>query len=54
MSGNKLLDSNVLIKLPDAIIFSTAKIHSLELITVNTDDYKGLNNKVKITNPFKN
>jgi len=41
------------IKLTDAIIFSTAKIHHLELVTANTDDFKGLNSKVKITNPLK-
>lgn len=40
------------IKLPDAIIFATAKVHSLKLITANVADFKGLNKRVKIINPF--
>ena len=40
------------IKLPDAVIFSTAKVHHLELVTANIADFKGLNGKVTITNPI--
>lgn len=41
------------IKLPDAIIFSTAKIHGSHLITANENDFKGLNENVKIINPLR-
>jgi len=40
------------IKLPDAIIFATAKVHKLKLITANNADFKGLSKQVKIINPF--
>ena len=43
MSGNKLLDT---------IIFSTAKIHGLNLISANEDDFKGITGIVKVINPF--
>jgi predicted nucleic acid-binding protein len=42
----------VKIKLPDAIIFATAKVHNLKLVTANVADFKGLNKRVKIINPF--
>ncbi len=41
------------IKLPDAIIFSSAKIHGLVLITANKSDFKGLNGNVRVINPLK-
>ena len=41
------------IKLPDAIIFSSAKIHGLALVTANRDDFKGLNGNVRIINPMQ-
>ena len=41
------------IKLPDAIIYSTAKITNLALVTENDADFKGLNGGVKIINPIK-
>ncbi len=40
------------IKTPDAIIFSTAKKLNADLMTVNTNDFKGLDKSVKIINPF--
>lgn len=40
------------IKLPDAIIFSSAKIHELTLLTANKSDFKGLNGNVRVINPL--
>ncbi len=41
----------VKIKLPDAIIASTALVYNLTLITRNTEDFKNING-LKIINPF--
>jgi predicted nucleic acid-binding protein len=40
------------IKLPDAIIYATALIEGLPLLTNNTDDFKKLGNRVKLIDPF--
>jgi predicted nucleic acid-binding protein len=40
------------IKLPDAIIYATAVIEQLPLMTNNTADFKLLDGKVKLINPF--
>ena len=42
------------IKLPDAIVFATAKTHKLVLITRNTDDFKNIDKSLKLINPFDN
>lgn len=39
------------IKLPDAIIFATAKMHKCELMTHNIDDFKNIDETVKIIKP---
>ena len=39
------------IKLPDAIIAATAKVHELKLITRNVDDFRNI---VVVENPFEN
>ncbi|TAL57915.1 MAG: PIN domain-containing protein [Bacteroidetes bacterium] len=41
------------IKLPDVIIFASAKVNALSLVTVNKRDFKGLNGNVKVINPLK-
>ena len=38
------------IKLPDAIIAATAKVHDLTLVTCNSDDFKNIS-ELKILNP---
>jgi predicted nucleic acid-binding protein len=40
------------IKLPDAIIYSTALVKGLPLLTNNIADFKSLDGKVNIINPF--
>ena len=40
------------IKLPDAIIYSTAFVKGLPLLTNNIDDFKSLDGRVDIINPF--
>jgi len=39
------------IKLPDAIIFATAKNNECDLITHNVDDFKNIDETVKIVKP---
>lgn len=41
------------IKLPDAIIFATAMVHQLELMTANFNDFTGIDKTAVITNPLK-
>ena len=41
------------IKLPDAIIYATALVEKLPLLTNNVADFKSLGNKVELINPFK-
>ena len=43
---------NKRIKLPDAIIAATAIIKRCDLITRNTHDFKGIDNKLNVVNPF--
>ena len=52
--ANKVIEIRKLkkIKTPDAIIFATAQKLNADLMTVNTEDFKGLNSSVKILNPF--
>jgi predicted nucleic acid-binding protein len=40
------------VKTPDAIILATAKKLNADLLTVNIDDFGGLDSSVKIINPF--
>jgi predicted nucleic acid-binding protein len=40
------------IKLPDAIIYVTSVVEGLPLLTNNTADFKLLDGKVKLINPF--
>jgi predicted nucleic acid-binding protein len=40
------------IKLPDAIIYATAAVAGVDLITRNTDDFKGLGTSVNVIDPF--
>jgi len=46
------LRSNYRIKLPDAIIYATALVENVPLITNNIADFKSLDNKVELINPF--
>lgn len=46
------LRSNYRVKLADAIIYATAVVHGLPLLTNNIDDFKSLGNKVELINPF--
>jgi predicted nucleic acid-binding protein len=41
------------IKLPDAIIFATAKCNGLNLITRNIDDFADCSDQISIIDPFK-
>ncbi len=41
------------IKLPDAIVYATASVYKLDLITRNVDDFKNIDKSVKIINPFE-
>jgi predicted nucleic acid-binding protein len=40
------------IKLPDAIIYATALVQNLPLLTNNIADFKSLGDKVELINPF--
>jgi predicted nucleic acid-binding protein len=40
------------IKLPDAIIYATALIENLPLLTNNIADFKSINRDVELINPF--
>ena len=40
------------IKLPDAIIYATAKVYNCDLITANEKDFWGLKEGVKVFNPM--
>jgi predicted nucleic acid-binding protein len=40
------------IKLPDAIIYATAKLTQSDLITRNTQDFQNIDEEVKIVNPY--
>ena len=40
------------IKLPDAMIYATALVQGLPLLTNNIADFKSLGNKVELINPF--
>ena len=40
------------IKLPDAIIYATALVEGLPLVTNNISDFKSLNRNVKLIDPF--
>lgn len=40
------------IKLPDAIVFATAAIKQMDLITRNLKDFEGIEETVKIINPL--
>lgn len=46
------LRANYKIKLPDAIIYATALVERLPLLTNNIADFKPLPNKVELINPF--
>jgi predicted nucleic acid-binding protein len=46
------LRANNRIKLPDAIIYATALVQGVPLITNNIADFKSLGNKVELINPF--
>ncbi|MFW6310591.1 MAG: type II toxin-antitoxin system VapC family toxin [Prolixibacteraceae bacterium] len=39
-------------KLPDAIIFATAMIHKLDLVTANVSDFENFIPQIKIINPM--
>lgn len=41
------------IKLPDAIIYATASVNKLPLMTNNIADFKTLGNGVELINPFE-
>ena len=47
-----IIRKNHKIKLPDAIIYSTALVQNLPLLTNNIADFKYLGNKVELINPF--
>ena len=46
------LRKNYKTKLPDAIIYSTALVHNLPLLTNNIKDFKSLGGQVKLIDPF--
>lgn len=46
------LRKNNRIKLPDAIIYATALVEGLPLLTNNISDFKSLNGNVKLIDPF--
>jgi len=46
------LRTNYRIKLPDAIIYATAFVQNMPLLTNNIADFKFLGNKVKLIDPF--
>lgn len=47
-----LLRSKHRIKLPDAIIYATALVENMPLLTNNIADFKSLGNKVELIDPF--
>ena len=52
MNGVKfLIDTNIIIKLPDAIIAATAMVYNLILVTHNVDDFRKIRG-LKTLNPF--
>jgi predicted nucleic acid-binding protein len=40
------------IKLPDAVIYATALVENLPLLTNNIGDFKSINKNVELINPF--
>ncbi|MDB5130855.1 MAG: Nucleotide binding protein putative, containing domain [Mucilaginibacter sp.] len=46
------LRRNFRVKLPDAIIYATALVENVPLLTNNIDDFKSLDRNVKLINPF--
>lgn len=44
--------SNFKIKLPDAIIYATASVQKLPLLTNNISDFVSLDNQVALIDPF--
>ncbi|MDB4921373.1 type II toxin-antitoxin system VapC family toxin [Mucilaginibacter sp.] len=46
------LRRNYRIKLPDAIIYATALVENVPLLTNNIKDFKSLDGKVKLVNPL--
>lgn len=46
------LRTNYRVKLPDAIIYATALVQQIPLLTNNIADFKSLGNKVELINPF--
>jgi len=40
------------IKLPDAIVYSTASTNEFDLITRNVDDFINIDKNIKVINPF--
>lgn len=44
---------NKKIKLPDAIVYATASVNNMDLITRNVEDFRNIDNTVKIINPFE-
>jgi predicted nucleic acid-binding protein len=40
------------VKLPDAIIFATALVEQVPLLTNNIKDFKAINSEVELINPF--
>jgi predicted nucleic acid-binding protein len=46
------LRKNYRIKLPDALIYATALVENLPLLTNNIKDFNSLDRKVKLINPF--
>jgi predicted nucleic acid-binding protein len=46
------LRKNYNIKLPDAIIYATALVENVPLLTNNIDDFKSLDKNVRLINPF--
>ncbi len=46
------LRKNYRIKLPDAIIYATALVENVPLLTNNIDDFKSIDRDVKLINPF--
>jgi len=44
---------NKRVKLPDAIIYATASVRKLALVTRNIDDFVNIDNSVELVNPFE-
>lgn len=53
---NKVIEirKNKKIKLPDAIVYATASINEMDLITRNVGDFKNIDDTVRVLNPFEN